>query len=852
MKIRGKSISIAKLKEGKTYNDNLSEEAFYLEIKRTKIKKGFIHLCFRTGDPKDRVKLLLVSSKMKVLYNFDANTDTYMTLKENFSGRLMIKISGAKSCTIEKLVIENASSDYLLPYFENDNLLVSPGYPCNEDRYNCGFVHTRALAYKKEGFGVDVVWANDNLETTVYDYEGIRVIRMNYGDLRELLYLKKYKRILVHFFNEKTAKVFDNLDLSETLLYFYAHGAETLYRDWPKICCQYFHPTVKLNEPLLDMFEEKDRVIEKYNAMPNVKWIFVTEWTKKHSEELLGIKYNNYDVIACLIDTDTFKYEKRDPELRKKIFMLRKFHDFNSYSIDLDVRAILELSRRECFSDLEFNIYGDGPLHEMLLAPVKDFPNVHIHKRFLTADEIAQVHKENGIALFASRYDSQAVSSCEAASSGCVVVSTLNPGILQEFDAEHGTLCNQENHNEYADVIERLYYNPDEFLEIGKKMSDKIKSIYDYDHTIKREFEMFASDGAGGVETFELTENSDEPILSVIIPAYNVQKYIKHTIWSLVNQKNAGKLEILVINDGSKDDTYKTALDLAAKIDKTGKIIKVIDKENGGHGSVLNVGVEMARGKYLKVVDGDDTVNSKEFEKLIDILDGEDCDIVMNNFCEDVPYENRVSPGKYYSMLSEGVKYHIEDLCFDNYGFNVWGPLLSTSTYKLEMIKRRPFVTTEKMPYDDMEWNLNICINCETVKFYDLDVYNYLLGRAGQSISDEALKRNYPKHRQIVANLLKIYQENYDNISPNKRALVEKMILIKMIFTHYNMIYQLIKSPKAFKEFDDVVKPYPYFYNHPEIAGRKTRLLRLTNGHFMFLQNLKTKKNKNAGENNDG
>ena len=847
MKIRGKNISLTRIYEGKELPNKHAGDSFYLDVKAVKIPKGLIRIRFRTGDPEDNAKLYFVSSKMKILYNFDSNTDTYMNLNKDFSGRLMIKAAGGKTCRLEKVSVERASDDYLLDYFKNDNLLVSPGYPCREDRYNCGFVHTRALAYKKEGFPVDVVWVSDHYETTVYDYEGVRVVRLNYGELRELLYLKKYKRILIHFFNEKTAKVIDNLDLSDTLLYFYAHGAETLFKDWSKICCRYFEPSVKIDETLLDLFEEKERVIAKYNEMPNVKWVFVTEWTKKHSEELLGIKYKNYDVVPCLIDTERFNFVKKDPELRKKIFILRKFHDINSYSIDLDVRTILELSRRECFSDLEFNIYGDGPLHDKLLAPVKDFPNVHIYKKFLTADEISKMHKENGIALFASRYDSQAVSSCEAASSGCVVVSTLNPGILQEFDAENNTLCNQENYKEYADVIERLYYNPDEFLAVSEKMSEKIKGIYDYEHTIKHEFEMFANDGAGKTESKEITESSD-PVLSVIIPAYNVKKYVRHTIWSLVNQKNADKIEILVINDGSKDDTSGTAKEYAAKIDKTGKIIRVIDKENGGHGSALNRGVEEARGKYVKLIDGDDTVDSKAFEKLVGLLENEDCDVVLNNFREDVPYDNRVTARKYYKMLSEGVEYHIDDLCFDNYGFKVWGPLISTSTYKLEMLKRRPFSTTEKMSYDDMEWNLNVCINCRTLKYYDLDVYNYLIGRSGQSISEDSLKRNYPMHRQMVANLLKIYSDNFDAISPNKRVLIEKTILLKMIRTHYELIYDLIKLPKAFRKFEKILKTYPYFYNHPKIADGKTRLFRITRGHFMFLQRLMPEKEKTEAE----
>ena len=168
----------------------------------------------------------------------------------------------------------------------------------------------------------------------------------------------------------------------------------------------------------------------------------------------------------------------------------------------------------------------------------------------------------------------------------------------------------------------------------------------------------------------------------------------------------------------------------------------------------------------------------------------------------------------------------------------MWGPLLSTSTYKLSMIKKRPFHITEKMYYDDMEWNLNVYINCENVKFYELNIYNYLIGRAGQSVSSEALIRNHGMHRQMVGNLLKIYQDNFDLLSDGKRKLIEEKIVKKMVQTHYNLLYDLVKNKDSFVAFDSIVKQYPYFYNNPEIAGRKTKFLRLTKGRFLFLQDV--------------
>lgn len=834
MRIKEKNVSLTKLNEGKLFDARPGERCFFLDTRKVKIPKGFIHLSFHTNNTEDNVKLCFVNSKMKILFNFDSNTDTYLNIAEDFSVRLMIKTDAANPFTLEKLIIEPAKDDYLSNYLHSGNLLICSDYPVRDDKHNGEHVRDKVAEYKAGGFDVDVVWVCDVSETTIYRHKGYEVIRLGYGELRELLYLKEYKRILTYFFNERIAKVFENLDLDKTLLYFFPTEDDVLYRDCAELNRQYFEPKVKITGAMRDAFEEKDRLVSKYNEMPNVRWIFDDERTRHRSEELTGIKFKNSVIIPKNINAIRFCAVKKTQEHRKKILIIKDFDGDATHAVDTDVRTVLELAGRKFFSDLEFSIYGDGPLHDMLLAPLAGLPNVRVYKKTVTSDEAPAIFAENGIFLCASRYGKRPVLATEAAISGCAVI---DPNFLKGSCANPESF-NPESHKEYADAIERLYNSPESFLALSEKTLGNSASEILSSHPAIPELEIYENDGAGNIHRPALTECSN-PILSVVIPAYNVQKYIRHTLRSLINQKNAGKIEILVINDGSRDDTYKVAYEYAEAVDKTGKIIRIINKENGGHGSVLNRGVEEANGKYLKIVDGDDTVNSKEFEKLIDYLEGEDCDIVLNNFCEDVPYENRITPCKYYNMLSEGVEYNIGDLCFENYGFGVWGPLLSTSTYKLDMIKRRPFVTTEKMAYDDMEWNLNVCINCNTVKYYDFNVYNYLIGRAGQSISPETLMRKYPVHRQMVSNLLKIYKDNFDGISQNKRVLIEKTIIKKMIKTHYELIYSLIKLPSAFRDFDDEVRPYGYFYNHPEIARKKTRFFRATKGRFMFLQNLK-------------
>ena len=102
-------------------------------------------------------------------------------------------------------------------------------------------------------------------------------------------------------------------------------------------------------------------------------------------------------------------------------------------------------------------------------------------------------------------------------------------------------------------------------------------------------------------------------LLSIAIPCYNSQDYMAHCIESLL--PGGEDVEILIVNDGSKDDTAKIADEYAAKYPT---IVKAIHKENGGHGSAVNTGIENATGIYFKVVDSDDWVKEDAYLAILE------------------------------------------------------------------------------------------------------------------------------------------------------------------------------------------------------------------------------------------
>ena len=732
---------------------------------------------------------------------------------------------------IKKLAIEENNVEINYDDFNGDTLVISPGYPSDDNKYNCGFVHTRVLEYKKMNWNVDVVEINAYLNYGKYIYQDVDVTTGNFFFLRCLLQKKKYKKILIHFFDNNYANVLESVDLSNTMLYFFLHGAETLYWDYPKYASHYFSEPLEINDSMRKEFAIKDFYIKKYNEMPNCKWIFVTNWTKERCEELLNIKFNNYDIIPCLVNTDLFKFDDKDESLRKKIFVIRKFDDLNSYSLDIVVRIILELSRRDFFKDLEFDIYGSGSLHDLILEPIKDLENVHIHNKFLTHEEIRKVHETHGIALFPTRFDSQAVSSCEAAASGCAVITSDIPGVRQFMPDNLGIMCDVENYVEYADVVEKMYNDSTYFKKVAKMESESVSSKFGFDNTIKKEIEMYKNDGYVSRKIDVL----DKPILSVIIPSYNVSLYLRNTVYSLLYHRNAGKIEVLIVNDGSKDDTAKIGRELVKQY-KVGnhEIVKLIDKENGGHGSTINVGIQKAQGKYIKVVDGDDTVDSEEFAKLIDILEHEDSDIVLNNYIEDFAKDNYAHLMKIYTHLKPGIKYKFDDLCYPQYGFTSWGPILSCSSYKTEMLKNSGYKLLEKTFYVDMQLNTYVAILCDTITYYDLNIYRYFLGRDGQSIARSSYTRNYKHHENVCFAMLEAYYEAKDKISSNKQKYIKNNLLTPMLTTQYYICINYFNKCKPFKEFNSRLKKYPEFYNDKKIALSGVKFHRVTGGLLIW------------------
>lgn len=837
--LKRENISFFSTKEGFTSLENPNDKSAFFVYKRI-IKMPYgnsLRITCNLKTSADGTNFKLVNIKGKTFHSAQHSGEVRIDGLPKGVYFFCIKLAPKSTVKLGSLKIEALKTKKLLKdelELNGDRLLIVPGYPSNENKYNCAFLHSRLKAYKDAGMNIDLLVVNgvDN-KVEKYIYDEVTVQKISYGVLREVLQKRKYKQILIHFFNEFYAQVLDASDTSETEIFLYSHGADTLYWDYPVFGRKYFEPKYKFTTKHIERNKRMDAVMSRYSKMPNVHFVFVCKWSLDRFENLLGEKIERAHIIPCLIDETKFIYHEKPAEQRKKICMIRSFHNLNSYSIDTNVRTILELSRRPFFEDLEFSIYGFGEMHELLLAPIKKFKNVKIYRFFLSSEQMGKMFAEHGLALFATRYDNQAVATLECALTGTIPLTSYGTGLSCFLDERVGNFSEAEDAIHMADLIEQYYYNENKFQKDSKAVHVAIANSATKKHSIDREVELLKRDRENKFLVPQSSPN-DKPLLTIAIPAYNCDNFIRNCVFSLINHPLNGLLEILIINDGSTDRT----LEEARVLEKLSPAVRVINKKNGGHGSAINAGIKHAKGKYFKLIDGDDYFNTGAFKIFLEKLKSENSDIILTNFVEDLANEAKLKPSKFYDNLPVYQKMSILDMTYSGYGFKEWGPLLSTTTCKTELLRKADFLIDEKCFYVDMEYNFMIYKMAETIIFYPLDLYVYYIGRSGQSTSPEKVKKNVLQHEKVSMRLLDEYERIKDQIPENKRIYLKDKLVSEICKIQYDIVIDFIKGRKDFCRFDNKLKKYPEFYSSWNVADKRTRALRITHGSLRRLANL--------------
>ena len=267
-------------------------------------------------------------------------------------------------------------------------------------------------------------------------------------------------------------------------------------------------------------------------------------------------------------------------------------------------------------------------------------------------------------------------------------------------------------------------------------------------------------------------------ILSIIIPAYNSQDYLKRCINSIPLEV-FNDIDIIVVNDGSKDNTLAVAKTLKKEHPKT---IQIINKKNGGHGSTINEAIKIAKGKYIRVLDSDDWLNYDLVQEYIKKLKYANEDLILTNYSYNYIKENKKELVNVFEAYKK-IKI-ISDILDKNISENDFVSFLSIHSCTIKTEKFKKILKgglLEKTFYEDQEYIARIILATETVKVLDLDLYQYMIGRNEQSMAPIKLFQRRKDHEKVIRRLVSIYEECEDD---KKREILSRRI--REIFkTHY-------------------------------------------------------------------
>lgn len=225
-------------------------------------------------------------------------------------------------------------------------------------------------------------------------------------------------------------------------------------------------------------------------------------------------------------------------------------------------------------------------------------------------------------------------------------------------------------------------------------------------------------------------------LLTIAVPCYNSENYMEHCVDSLL--PGGDEVEIILIDDGSKDSTPEIADRLAAEYPD---IIRVIHKENGGHGSGVNTGIDHARGLYYKVVDSDDKVDPGAYRKILDTLrsfaQGEtQPDMVISNYVYDKEGAKHKKSMSYKRSLPKERIFTWKEAGHMGIGHYI---LMHSLIYRTEVLRESGMRLPEHTFYVDNLFAFVPFPYVKTLYYIDVDFYLYYIGREDQSVNEKVM-----------------------------------------------------------------------------------------------------------------
>lgn len=297
-------------------------------------------------------------------------------------------------------------------------------------------------------------------------------------------------------------------------------------------------------------------------------------------------------------------------------------------------------------------------------------------------------------------------------------------------------------------------------------------------------------------------------ILTVIVPSYNMEAYLPKCLGSLIidDKELLQKLEVIVVNDGSKDRTSEIAHSFESRYPD---VFLVIDKTNGNYGSCINIALPIAKGRYIKVLDADDTFDTVSFQKTLSLLDSlpRDTDMIVTDYAK--VNDEGVALAIIQYPIPSGKSLYPKELV--ECGCDM---AMHAVCYKTELLKDIGYHQTEGMPYTDTEWFYLPPAKSKKIYYYPICLYRYLVGRSGQTMDMAIWVKSCEKLEHIFWGMVSTYEAVMTDTSYDKSYLEYQLNrMMKLLSGLYAHDANISSAQSFFKSLEKLCFRHPFLYD---------------------------------------
>ena len=271
-------------------------------------------------------------------------------------------------------------------------------------------------------------------------------------------------------------------------------------------------------------------------------------------------------------------------------------------------------------------------------------------------------------------------------------------------------------------------------------------------------------------------------LLSIAVPCYNSEGYMERCIKTLL--KGGDEVEILLINDGSTDGTAEIA---DSYQEKYPDIVRAIHQPNKGHGGAVNTGIENATGKFFKVVDSDDKLNTKVYDQVLDVLRGfaedDGLDMLISNFVYDKEGVRRKKIMQYRSSIPRDRIFTWHEARRFKKGQYI---LMHSVIYRTEILRQCGLQLPEHTFYVDNLYVFQPMPYAKHMYYLDVNFYMYFIGRDDQSVNETVMISRLDQQTRVNRLMFDYYadpatQEIISQEKPLQRYMYNYLEIITVV-----------------------------------------------------------------------